>query len=116
MHLEIRFTNRAEADLQQIFAYTLRIWGPVQAARTLSEMDDCCQWLAESPARGRASEGIRPGLRRADEGRYVIFFREIPGGIQISRILHHSMLLERRSTDAEDQRAQASLETAPVQR
>ncbi len=115
MLLEIRFTNRAEADLQQIFAYTLRIWGPVQAARTLAEMDDCCQWLAESPIRGRSCDGIRPGLRRADEGRYVIFYREIPGGILVSRILHQSALLERRSTD-EQRASELALETASVQR
>jgi plasmid stabilization system protein ParE len=35
-------------------------------------------------------------------GKYVVFYREEPGGILISRILHQRMLPEKQVTDDED--------------
>jgi toxin ParE1/3/4 len=110
----VSFTHRAEADLQQIVAYTQRIWGQTQAIRTLEDMQECTQWLAEDPVRGRLFDCVGPGVRRVDEGRYVVFFRELRGGILILRILHQTMLLERRSTDEERTRETARFDHSAV--
>jgi toxin ParE1/3/4 len=50
---KFRFSRRAEADLLSIGEYTVRKWGETQAARYLSELEDCCQMLARNPALGR---------------------------------------------------------------
>ena len=39
--------------------------------------------------------GVRPGLRRVEHGRHVIFYREHEGGILVSRVLHRLRLSER---------------------
>ena len=78
-----------------IGAYTLRTWGKDQTIRYIDALEDCCQRLADNPASGRPCNHVRPGLRRMEQGKHVVFFRCEPGGILISRILHERMLPER---------------------
>jgi toxin ParE1/3/4 len=93
----IRFTRRAESDLHGIGDHTHRTWGVAQASRYFGELEICCQSVASNPSLGRLCEYIRPGLRRFEHGMHVVFYRESPGGILISRILHQSMLPEKHS-------------------
>ena len=87
-----RFSRLAEIDLYDIGIYTYRTWGEAQAGRYLRNIEECCQLLAENPGVGRSCDEVRPGLRRMEQGKHVVFYREEPGGIQISRILHQRML------------------------
>ena len=98
----LRFSRRAEADMLSIGAYTLRTWGESQAIRYLGDLEACCQMLADNPALGRTCDDVRPGLRRMEFGRHVVFYREDTGGILVSRILHQRMLPERHVIDGED--------------
>ena len=100
---KFRFSRRAEADLLSIGEYTLRKWGETQAARYLGELEDCCQMLARNPALGRLCEHVRPGLRRFEHGRHVLFYRQESRGILLSRILHQRMLPERHVMDSEEE-------------
>jgi toxin ParE1/3/4 len=100
---KFRFSRRAEADLLSIGEYTLRKWGETQAARYLGELEDCCLMLARNPALGRLCEHVRPGLRRFEHGRHVLFYRQEPRGILISRILHQRMLAERHVMGSEEE-------------
>ena len=77
-----------------IAAYTLRTWGENQTSRYLDDLEECCRMLARNPALGRTCDDIRPGLRRMERGRHVVFYRETPRGILVSRILHQRMLPE----------------------
>jgi toxin ParE1/3/4 len=90
-----RFSRRAEADLLSIGKYTLRKRGKAQTARYLTDLEVFCQTLADNPALGRACDEIRPGLRRLEHGKHVIFYRRERAGIFVSRILHQSMLPEK---------------------
>jgi toxin ParE1/3/4 len=100
-----RFSRRAEADLLSIGDYTLHTWGKAQAARYIGELEVCCQTLADNPALGRPSDQVRPGLRRLERGKHVVFYRKVRGGILVSRILHQSMLPERHAIDDQDEEA-----------
>ncbi len=100
---KFRFSRRPEADLLSIGEYTLRKWSATQASRYLGELEDCCQMLARNPALGRLCEHIRPGLRRFEHGRHVLFYRQEPRGILISRILGRRMLPERHVMDSEEE-------------
>src|SRR5947209_10767369 len=59
------------------------------------------QRLADDPASGRPCDYVRPGLRRIEQGKHVVFFRYHPGGILVSRILHERMLPERYAMEGE---------------
>jgi toxin ParE1/3/4 len=95
-------SRRAEGDLLSIGAYTLRTWGVTQAIRYIDDLEACCQMLADNSALGRACDDVRPGLRRMEQGRHVVFYREDAGGILVSRILHQRMLPERQDIDDGD--------------
>lgn len=99
---EFRFSRRAEADLLSIGAYTLRTWGAEQTIRYINDLEACCSMLADNPKLGRQCDDVRPGLRRMERGRHVVFYREDSGGILISRILHQRMLPERHGIDNDD--------------
>jgi toxin ParE1/3/4 len=92
---KFRLSRRAEADLLSIGKYTLREWGKSQTARYLSELETCCQMLADNPALGRPCDHVRPGLRHHEHGRHVLFYRWERDGILVSRILHQRMLPDR---------------------
>jgi toxin ParE1/3/4 len=97
-----RFSRRAETDLYDIGRYTLRNWGKAQTDRYIGELEDCCQLLANSPALGRLCDEIRPGLRRMEQGKHVVFYREESGGIMIARILHQRMLPDKQAVDDDE--------------
>jgi toxin ParE1/3/4 len=98
-----RFSRRAEGDLLGIGMHTLRTWGEVQAVRYLNELEACCQMLVDNPELGRACEHIRPGLRRMESRKHVVFYRRESKGILVVRILHRHMLPERQAIDDEDE-------------
>lgn len=79
--------------------YTLRTWGEVQVARYIGDLELCCQTLADNPALGRLCYDVRPGLRRLEHGKHVVFYRQERGGIVVSRILHQRMLPDRHAID-----------------
>lgn len=95
----LRFSRRAAADLLSIGTHTLRTWGIDQTIRYIDDLEACCGILADNPALGRPCDEVRPGLRRKEHGRHVVFFRVNTGSILILRILHQSMLPERQAFD-----------------
>ncbi len=98
----VRFSRLAEADLMEIIRYTLDRWGEDQAIRYVDDLEGCCEQIAANPALGRACDDIRPGLRRIEHGRHIVFYRQEAGGVLISRILHQRMLPERQKMDDDD--------------
>ena len=94
----LRFSRRAEADLHGIAQYMLRTWGKAQTARYVSDLEAFCRTLADRPALGRPCDEVRPGLRRMEYSKHVIFYRQQLTGILIVRILRQSMLPEKHHT------------------
>ena len=90
-----------------IGAYTLHALGEDQTIRYIDSLETCCQQLADNPELGRPCDHIRPGLRRMEHARHVVFYRIEAGGIVVSRILHQRMLPERQSIDEEESRKNA---------
>ena len=90
-----------------IGVYTLHAWGEDQTIRYIDGLETCCQQLADNPELGRPCDHIRPGLRRMEHARHVVFYRIEAGGIVVSRILHQRMLPERQSIDEEESRKNA---------
>ncbi len=97
-----RLSRGAEADLLGIGDYTLRTWGEKQAIRYISDLEACCQMLADAPALGRRCDDIRRGLRRMEVGRHVVFYRAQGKGILVSRILHVRTLPQKHALEEDD--------------
>jgi toxin ParE1/3/4 len=88
----VRLSSLAQADLLSIAEYTLKTWGPTQTVHYLAELEDCRDRLAANPSLGRPCDHIRPGLRRIEQGKHVIFYESQARGILITRILYRNML------------------------
>jgi len=93
------FSRGARADLLSIGEYTLQSWGPAQAEHYLAGLEQCAKLLACNPLLGRARGCIRPGLRRFEKGRHVVFYRRHEDGILTSRILRQGMLPDQQEFD-----------------
>jgi toxin ParE1/3/4 len=89
---EYRLSALAELDLQDISDYTTDVWGPRQAVLYLEKLAECFARIAEMPNLGRPSDSVRPGYRRVEEGKHVVFYRPTKSGVVVSRILHHGMI------------------------
>jgi toxin ParE1/3/4 len=89
---QYRLSHRAEDDFLAILTYTLRTWSRSQAEQYIDRIESCCELLAKNPGIGRECGWLAPGLRRVEEGRHVIFYRQDLEGIKIVRVLHQNML------------------------
>ncbi|MBF0268159.1 MAG: type II toxin-antitoxin system RelE/ParE family toxin [Alphaproteobacteria bacterium] len=68
---------------------------PVRAFTFIEEIKDACRTWAENPLSGRARPEIAQGLRSFPHGNYVIFYRPLPDGIAVLRVLHGKRDTER---------------------
>ena len=87
-----RLSGLARNDLFDIADYTFETWGEEQAYRYIDDLEACFRGLAESPGIGRKCDRLRPGYRRFEHARHVIFCRIDEQKLFISRILHQRML------------------------
>lgn len=83
-----RFGPRAEADLQEIGAFTLKHWGELQLERLLSTLYEKLGRYAERPTLGRSRDELHPGLRCFLHEEFVVFYLAVDGGIDVVRVLH----------------------------
>lgn len=81
--------------MEAIWTYTLRQWSAEQADRYIDTLTDAFAELAQSPKSAPACDQIRPGYRRRNIGRHVIYFRTTTYGIVVVRILHDRMDAQR---------------------
>lgn len=80
-------TRKAREDLIAIWSY-IAADNPAAADRVLDAIDRCCARLSENPQLGPARSDIAPELRYFPVRSYLIFYREVPSGVEIVRILH----------------------------
>ncbi len=95
-----QLTNRAVADLTQIWNYTLDNWSENQADRYYKMLVDHFVELAINPNLGKDYNVIIAGLLGFKSGRHIIFYRRIDNEkIEIVRILHEQMDFKSRLFD-----------------
>jgi toxin ParE1/3/4 len=81
---------RSEPALQDY----LEIWDYIArdnagaADRLLEMIDTKLQLYAENPRMGTARDRLSAGLRSFPAGNYLVFYRIVPGGIELARVLH----------------------------
>jgi toxin ParE1/3/4 len=60
---------------------------PVAAEKLLRTLDEKLQLALTSPGMGEPHPEFGEGIRTLKAGRYAIFYREIPEGIQVVRVV-----------------------------
>jgi toxin ParE1/3/4 len=64
---------------------------PNAAREWLATIRETCETLATQPKLGESRKGFGvPGCRSFSVGNYVVFFRAIPDGVEVSRVIHGS--------------------------
>jgi toxin ParE1/3/4 len=78
---------QAAEDIEEIWDY-IADDSFLAADRWLDQLDAQFQLLATHPLMGRAREELAAGIRSFPFGRYVIFYAQVDGGIDVVRVLH----------------------------
>lgn len=84
-------SNKADADLGDIYVFSYRAFGETKADTYFLGLSDCLRMLAKNPRLGHPADDIQPGLFRYDHGRHAVFYVVESGGIFVVRILHQAM-------------------------
>jgi toxin ParE1/3/4 len=80
------FAPSARLDLKDIVRYITR-FNPTAARRLKASIQQQCKRLADYPNIGRNREQLLSGLRSFPVEDYLIFYRQIPNGVEIVRIV-----------------------------
>ncbi len=94
MAAEYRLAPQAEADLEDIWLYTLHNWSLEQADRYYHGLIAAIEGLASGDRIGRDAGDIRAGYWKYGEGSHFIFYRLTDGVLDVIRILHKQMDVE----------------------
>lgn len=94
-----RLTKQAKDDLKSIARYTQEIWGRDQRNKYLGILDNCFHLLADEPDLGVACNEIRKNYRKFCIERHIIFYRKVADDIDVVRILHCRMDVEKQLSD-----------------
>lgn len=93
-----KLTNKAVADLNGIWEYTIEKWSEQQADRYYHLILDSCQDIANNPDLGKTYNGITNDLFGLKTSKHIIFYRKrINQPIEIMRILHEQMDLKKQN-------------------
>jgi toxin ParE1/3/4 len=92
-----KYVVRKEAhnDLKKIGRYTANRWNEKQRNAYLKQITSRFSWLAEHPQLGRKRDEIKEGYYSYSEGRHMIFYVVKDGIVEIIRVLHKQMDVER---------------------
>lgn len=84
-------SKRAEADLREVWLYSLKTWGEAQADRYLDELGVGLHCCGAEPERGRRRDEVRLGYWSCLIRRHVAFYTVTADVVLIQRVLHGSM-------------------------
>lgn len=78
---------RAKIDLIEIWDY-IADDSEARADAFIDRIDQKFRTLAQRPLIGRLRDELAADLRSFPVGRYVIYYRPLPNGVEIVRVLH----------------------------
>ncbi len=88
-------SRAADRDLDDIYVYTFREFGALQADVYFESLEACLTKLAENPLLGVDAGNVRAGYRRFVHQRHTLYYRKVRTGVRIVRILGPGMSVER---------------------
>lgn len=91
----IKYSQRANADLEDITDYTASTWGAEQAKRYIHEIRQKIQEISEGNAVTQSLDGVSRKISKARANRHLIIFEKKEEVIFVVRILHETMDIPR---------------------
>jgi toxin ParE1/3/4 len=88
------FSPRAIAELREIGEYIAKD-NLSAALSVVDKLQKRCKDAADHPAIGHKRSELQPGLRSLAEGDYIIFYRSLDNGIEITKIVHGKRNIEK---------------------
>lgn len=85
----------AQVDIEEIFDFTYERWGFDQAEDYAHELRRAIERAATNPRIGRSCDEIRLGYRKLSVGSHTLYYRLVDDAIDIVRILHQRMDIDR---------------------
>lgn len=82
----LRFSREARADVREIARFIARD-KPVAARKWVEKIKAKCHLVANHPMLGVAREDLGEGVRCTLVGSYVVYYREVGGNLEISRVI-----------------------------
>lgn len=92
---QLRLSPLAVSDLEDIWRYTIKRWSVEQANRYHRDLMVAMQALAAGGKTGRRVD-IREGYLKYAVGRHIVYYRLSSSSLNVIRILHQSMDVDRR--------------------
>jgi toxin ParE1/3/4 len=99
-----RIARSAERDLDEIFIYWARRVSVETAERIITSITDRFWLIGQHPNAGKAADDIAVDVRCFPAGKYLIYYRKRPYGIDILHIFHGARNQEKalkKRTDAD---------------
>lgn len=84
-------TNRAKADLDDIYVYGLQKWDEIQADSYLELLDDALTNLSKNPFMGKQARQLPEGYKSFRVGRHLIIYRVEETTIYVLRVIGDRM-------------------------
>ena len=92
--LQLRLTPLAESDLEDIWRYTFEHWSIEQANRYHRDLVATMNALACGEKTGRVGI-VRDGYLQYAVGSHIVFYRETETTLDVGRVLHQRMDIDR---------------------
>lgn len=93
--MRVRVSSPARSDLAAIWAYSSATWGDAQADAYVDRLRTRFQWLAGNERLWRPRPELAAGIFGWTERSHLILFRRFDRGIEIVRVLHARMDIDR---------------------
>ncbi len=91
---EFRISPLAQSDLEDIWSFTVEKWSWEQAGKYHADLLRTFAQLAGGDVKGREVD-VRRGYRKYPVGSHFVFYRARSYGIEIIRVLHRRMDVNR---------------------
>jgi len=100
MMARFKLTNKAVADLENIWNYTYDQWSEKQADKYYAELIEACEFIAENPKLAKKYEEVGEEIFGFLINTHLLFFQKINADeILIVRILHASADIKNRISE-----------------
>lgn len=87
---KVVLSKAADADLEDIFDYTVEEFNLDQAVSYVSGFDEVFETISHNPEIGKERSEIREELRSFTKDKHLIFYRVLDDYVRIVRVLHGS--------------------------